>query len=133
MKILTGILFSALVAVGLVGCAEPQQEEYAAVCVDPVSEVRLDDDACDSGDSEFMSNAIIWYMAFSAGRSIPAVGGHVTKSHFKTTKPKNVKVKSVPTKGYTYKAPTKDSSTKKSTSYKKKSSNYGGGMSRRRR
>lgn len=127
MKTIVGILFTALVAVGLVGCAsEPKQDEYAAVCVDPNTEQRLEDDACEQGDSDYLTHAVLWYLLLSNNAHVPGVGHHVTKSHFKTSKPKNARIKHVSESGYTYKAPKKTSNNGGS----KKKSGWGGSKSK---
>lgn len=139
------ILALSVFATSLTACGEvsPQQDEYVAVCVDPNTEQRLEDDACEQGDSDFLTYAVLWYMLANSNHSYPAVGSHVTKSHFKTSKPKNAHVRTgLPTKGgtsvKTYVDKKYGSTTKKNdgSQYKKDNKGYKpykpGGSSKRR-
>lgn len=80
-------LVTPLIAMSFAACG-PQEEEYVAVCVDPNTEQRLDDDACDSGDSDFLAYAVVWYMLANSTNPYPPVGGSVNKSYYKTSLPK---------------------------------------------
>lgn len=126
-KTLVGVILAGLMSMSLVACGEPEseQDEYAAVCVDPNTELRLEDDACDTSDDDFLAYAVIWYMLASHNSHIPGVGHKVSKSKVKTTKPKGAIIKKVSEKGYTYKAPAKKKSSNNGSSNKKKS---GGGF-----
>ena len=71
---------TALMAAGLTGCAE--SADYAAVCVDPETEERVDDDECDSADDEFdddrpVGSGFFWYYIASS-RSFPGIGSRVS-------------------------------------------------------
>lgn len=113
MKIISIILAAVLGVAGLTACGSSNDDpDYAAVCVNPRTEERLSDDACDRDDSSFLPYAVFWYMAMNSGRSYPAVGGHVNRSYFRTTAPKS----------YTTGLPTKGGSSVKSWG----SSKYGG-------
>lgn len=85
------LLVIPMIAMSFAACGA-QQDEYVGVCVDPNTEQRLDDDACDDDESEFLTYAVVWYMLANSSRSYPAVGGHVTKSYFRTTKPKGASI-----------------------------------------
>ncbi|MFS3127644.1 hypothetical protein ACLM5J_04490 [Nocardioides sp. Bht2] len=67
---------TALMASGLTGCAS--SADYAAVCVDPETQNRVDDDECDD-DTEYngTSTGFFWYYLGSSQR-VPAVGGQAT-------------------------------------------------------
>ena len=53
-RILATLTVLALPLVGLTACGEPEPE-YAAMCVDPNTEQRLEDDACEDGDDEYLA------------------------------------------------------------------------------
>ena len=67
---------TALMASGLTGCAS--SPDYAAVCVDPQTEERVDDDECDD-DSDYNGTGagFFWYYLASSAR-VPAVGSTAT-------------------------------------------------------
>lgn len=70
-----GLGLTALVAASLTGCAA-EEPDYAAICVDPETNVRVDDDQCDD-DSEYHGGGggFYWfYMATASNHRIPAVG-----------------------------------------------------------
>lgn len=67
---------TALVAASLSGCSNDESADYAAVCVNPETQVRVDDDDCDD-DREYNgsdSGFFWWYMATRGSRRAPAVG-----------------------------------------------------------
>ncbi len=110
------------------------QDEYVPVCVDPATEVRLDEDACDSTDSDYLSTAVFWYMLTSSSHSYPRVGGKAKKSYFETVKPKKASIAKnpLPAKGgksvgkTTGKAPSTSKPKTNSGSTTKKSGGWGG-------
>ena len=81
--------FIVAVSIGFsfAGCGA-QQDDYVAVCVDPNTQQRLDDDACDHNDSDFLTYAAVWYMLSSSSHAYPPVGGYVNRSYYRTTLPK---------------------------------------------
>ncbi|WP_241153678.1 hypothetical protein [Nocardioides pantholopis] len=66
---------TALAASGLTGCAS--SADYAAVCVDPETQERVEDKECDD-DSEYNGSSVgsgfFWYYLGASSR-VPAVGG----------------------------------------------------------
>lgn len=65
---------TAIMAAGLSGCAS--SPDYAAVCVDPETEERVDDDQCDDGASNGAGSAFLWYYLGASSR-VPALGSRV--------------------------------------------------------
>jgi hypothetical protein len=69
---------TALTASSLSGCAS--QPEYAAICTDPQTNERVDDDQCDDSEeprdySPGLGAGFFWfYMLTSSNRVLPAVG-----------------------------------------------------------
>jgi hypothetical protein len=63
---------TALMASSLTGCSS--SPDYAAVCVDPETQERVDDDQCDD-DSDYNGggSGFFWYYLGASSR-IPAVG-----------------------------------------------------------
>lgn len=72
---------TAIMAAGLSGCA--QSADYAAVCVDPQTDQRVDDAQCDDNGSQGngASSAFLWYF-LAANARVPALGGAVTGGTF---------------------------------------------------
>jgi hypothetical protein len=69
---------TAVMASSLTGCAS--SADYAAVCVDPDTQERVDDDQCD--DDGGSGTGFFWY--YLAARSIvPAVGQTATGGTFR--------------------------------------------------
>lgn len=71
-----GLGLTALVAASLTGCAFGGDPDYAAICVDPETEERVDDDQCDD-DREYSGagGGFFWfYMATSSRYAVPSVG-----------------------------------------------------------
>lgn len=67
---------TALAAASLTGCAYEEEPDYAAICVDPETDERVDDSECDT-DEEYhgSGSGFFWfYMATSGSHRIPAVG-----------------------------------------------------------
>lgn len=67
---------TALMASSLTGCSS--SADYAAVCVDPETQERVDDDECDD-DSDYngAGSGFFWYYLGASSR-IPAVGSPAT-------------------------------------------------------
>ncbi|MCA5893640.1 tRNA-dihydrouridine synthase [Isoptericola sp. NEAU-Y5] len=67
---------TAVVAASLTGCTS-QSADNRAICVDPETQLRVDDDECDEDDdyhgSGTPSSGFYWYYLRSGGRA-PAVG-----------------------------------------------------------
>ncbi|GAA1921322.1 hypothetical protein GCM10009737_23520 [Nocardioides lentus] len=76
---------TALTAAGLSGCAS--SPDYAAICVDPETEERVDDDECDDADESVGSSSVgsgfFWYYLGASSR-VPAVGSGVSGGSFRT-------------------------------------------------
>lgn len=85
------------------GCGV-DEEETRGICVDPQTEVRVDDDMCESDEFEYDSAMVIWWMR--SGQSYPRVGQRVNKSHVTTKAPSGSNTKlGLPSKGGTIKKP----------------------------
>ncbi|NHC22515.1 hypothetical protein G6553_04920 [Nocardioides sp. IC4_145] len=68
---------TAVVAAGLTGCAS-SSADYAAVCVDPETEQRVDDDQCDDDrDYTGVGTGFFWYYLGASSR-VPALGAPVS-------------------------------------------------------
>jgi hypothetical protein len=69
---------TAVVAAGLSGCAS--EPDYAAVCVDPDTQERVDDDECDDASTNGGSgigSAFVWYY-LGANSRVPGLGSRVS-------------------------------------------------------
>ncbi|GAA1436316.1 hypothetical protein GCM10009641_35150 [Mycobacterium cookii] len=63
---------TALMASSLTGCSS--SADYAAVCVDPETQERVDDDECDDDrDYNGTGSGFFWYY-LGAGSRVPAIG-----------------------------------------------------------
>lgn len=71
---------TALMAAGLTGCST--SADYAAVCVDPETQERVDDDQCDD-DSDYngTGSGFFWYYLGASSR-VPGVGSPVSGGTF---------------------------------------------------
>jgi hypothetical protein len=68
---------TAVMAANLSGCAS-SSPDYAAVCVNPDTQERVDDDQCDE-DSDYNGSGAGFFWYYLAARSIvPGVGSTVT-------------------------------------------------------
>ncbi|MEV0799330.1 hypothetical protein AB0I34_16680 [Kribbella sp. NPDC050281] len=68
---------TALVAASLTGCSNNSQPDYAAICVDPQTQTRSDDENC-KDDREYHGSGagFFWfYMATRGGGLVPPIGG----------------------------------------------------------
>lgn len=77
VKVTLGL--TALVATSLTGCGgDDKKLEYAAICVNPKTNERLDDDQCkDDHEYDGHSGGMYWfYMPTNGGYVMPPVGGH---------------------------------------------------------
>lgn len=75
---------TAITASGLAGCAS--SPDYAAVCVDPETDERVDDDECDDADESYSGSpgaGFFWYYLGASSR-VPAVGSGVSGGTFTT-------------------------------------------------
>ncbi|MCY7395516.1 MAG: hypothetical protein LH468_05045 [Nocardioides sp.] len=73
---------TVLMAAGLSGCAS--SPDYAAVCVDPDTDTRVDDNQCDDNDTaggSGVGTAFLWYY-LGANSRFPAVGSGVSGGTF---------------------------------------------------
>lgn len=69
---------TALVAASLTGCSsDDDQADYAAICVDPQTQERTDDDKCkDEREYHGSGAGFFWfYMATRGGGFVPPIGG----------------------------------------------------------
>lgn len=71
---------TALVAATLTGCSSDDDDEtadYAAICVDPQTETRVDDNNCkDEREYHGSGAGFFWfYMATRSAAYVPAIGG----------------------------------------------------------
>jgi hypothetical protein len=70
---------TALVAASLTGCSssDDDQADYAAICVDPETQERTDDDNCkDEREYQGSGAGFFWfYMATRGGAFVPPIGG----------------------------------------------------------
>lgn len=62
---------TAVMASSLTGCSS--SADYAAVCVDPQTQQRVDDDQCDDDSDYHGGSGFFWYYLGASSR-IPAVG-----------------------------------------------------------
>ena len=88
---------TALMATGLTGCAS--EPDYAAVCVDPETEQRVDDDQCDDDrDYDGVSSGFFWYYLGASSR-VPAIGAPVSGGTFRGAGLNNVQRGGLPAAG----------------------------------
>ncbi|MFI5730068.1 hypothetical protein ACIA49_08125 [Kribbella sp. NPDC051587] len=68
---------TALVAATLTGCSSDDTADYAAICVDPQTETRVDDSNCkDEREYHGSGAGFFWfYMATRSAAYVPAIGG----------------------------------------------------------
>jgi hypothetical protein len=68
---------TALMAASLTGCASEEQPDYAAICVDPQTQTRAEDDNCtDEREYHGSGAGFFWfYMATRGGGFVPPIGG----------------------------------------------------------
>jgi hypothetical protein len=88
---------TAVMASGLTGCAS--SPDYAAVCVDPQTNQRVDDDECDRDHYHSgVGSAFLWYYL---GRSaaVPAVGRTVTGGNFSIPRTGTIQRGGLPVRG----------------------------------
>jgi hypothetical protein len=74
---------TALVATALTGCGGDKPDpDYAAICVNPQTNERLDDDKCkDDHEYDGHSGGFYWFYMPSHGTYVvPPVGGHYTST-----------------------------------------------------
>ena len=88
---------TALMATGLTGCAS--EPDYAAVCVDPETEQRVDDDQCDDDrDYTGVGTGFFWYYLGASSR-VPAIGAPVSGGTFRGAGLTNVQRGGLPAAG----------------------------------
>ena len=72
---------TALMASSLTGCSS--SADYAAVCVDPETQERVDDDQCDD-DSDYNGGGTGFFWSYLAARSVvPGIGQTATGGTFR--------------------------------------------------
>ena len=86
------LALTALLAASLTGCGEEEDPDNYAICVDPQTEQRVDDDLCDDDGSRGGGFAFFYFGGISSGRSytVPAVGQSYVGSGGTTTRPPGV-------------------------------------------
>lgn len=125
-----------LTACGSTGYAEDDyddyEDDYVAICVDPETDERLPDSACEGGYDEdatndnFLLGAVIGYVLAS---NYPGVGHHVYD--YRTTKPHGAHIVKSTTKGHKVKVnhpPKSKSGGSKSSGGGSKPKSSGGGF-----
>ncbi|WP_350280563.1 hypothetical protein [Kribbella sp. HUAS MG21] len=84
---------TALMAASLTGCAsdEDEQPDYAAICVDPETQTRADDDNCtDEREYHGSGGGFFWfYMATRGNAFVPPVGGRYNVAQGTYTVPRS--------------------------------------------
>jgi hypothetical protein len=78
-SVAVGVGLTAVVAAVLVD--RETEPDYAAVCVDPDTQQRVDDDECRDGGHHVGGSAFAWYFLGRASR-VPAIGTTVTGGTF---------------------------------------------------
>jgi hypothetical protein len=81
---------TALVAASLTGCSNNNQPDYAAICVDPQTQTRSDDENC-KDDREYHGSGagFFWfYMATRGGGLVPPIGGRYNAAQGTYTVPR---------------------------------------------
>lgn len=81
----TGAISVMLVS-GLSGCAS--EADYAEVCMDPTTQMRVDDASCED-ETYRSSNGLVWFYIGRAttGGNIPPVGSTLSATGGSTMKP----------------------------------------------
>jgi hypothetical protein len=82
---------TALMAASLTGCAaEEEQPDYAAICVDPQTQTRTEDDNCtDEREYHGSGAGFFWfYMATRGNAFVPPVGGQYNVANGTYTVPR---------------------------------------------
>jgi hypothetical protein len=82
---------TALVAATLTGCSsDDDTADYAAICVDPQTETRVDDSNCkDEREYHGSGAGFFWfYMATRSAAYVPAIGGRYYKGNGTYTVPR---------------------------------------------
>ncbi|WP_233712091.1 hypothetical protein [Kribbella turkmenica] len=82
---------TALVAASLTGCStDDDTPDYAAICVDPQSQVRTQDEDC-KDETEYRGSGagFFWFYMATAGRGfVPPIGGRYNTAHGTYTIPR---------------------------------------------
>lgn len=71
---------------GLTACVEPRppQPHSLAMCMDPVTKVRIDDDFCETDEQTFAGYPWVWV---PEGKQVPAQGDKFTEGNYSLTLP----------------------------------------------
>lgn len=85
-----------LASLTLTACSD-DDSEYTAVCVDPQTQLRVDDDQCDDDDDRGGHHPHFVYFPYSSGHSYPAVGQKITGGS--TVRPAGASYTTVPKTG----------------------------------
>ena len=89
---------TALMASTLTGCGS-DSADYAAVCVNPETEERVDDDQCDDDrDYNGVGGGFFWYYLGASSR-VPAIGAPVSGGTFRGAGLNNVQRGGLPAAG----------------------------------
>ena len=78
-SVAVGVGLTGLVAASFVSCED--NPDHRAVCADPQTQQRVDDDLCDDSDDDYAGHGggYYWYY-FRAGSNAPAVGERYSTS-----------------------------------------------------
>lgn len=84
------LALTALLAATITGCGGEQEPDSYAICVDPQTQQRVDDDRCDDDDGT-SGGGFAWFYfgGINAGRTygVPPIGGSYTGTGGTLTKP----------------------------------------------
>lgn len=75
-------------AVLITACGSNQQDEAQAICMDPNTNVRVDDDFCEEDEDDFNGSPWVYFLA---GAAIPAVGAALLPNTYHRTIPNGYK------------------------------------------
>lgn len=81
---------TTLMAASLTGCAAEEKPDYAAICVDPQTQTRADDDNCtDEREYHGSGAGFFWfYMATRGNAFVPPIGGRYNAANGTYTVPR---------------------------------------------
>lgn len=101
-RALSALAALTLALLTLTGCGKTDAPTYQGVCVDPRTQVRLDDDACSSDHSSGTSSAVMmWLLLSSRGNTysstyVAPVGSHIDSTSYVRTLPASARLAPAP-------------------------------------